>query len=418
MEDGLLSGADPTFYSSRNAIGIYPLDFADTIKIDMTRTQKNILLMLSVVAFSLLTLVGWLGYQVYDTRWRAPLAGPAIQMSTSEWALPATWTPTQSNSSSNLISTMTLEPTSTPVGNITCGGPPSMTILGVGSDARANSYQYGLGDVIRIVRVDFVNAKVAVLVFPRDLWVEIPDIADDIDGQDHEKLNQAYLYGNPGFGYYDGPGEGPGLLARTLALNFGVVPDRYFAVNMRTFEKVVDAVGGIEVYLPNGVDGRTDDDRSGRLVFPAGHQTLSGEKALTLARTRHDGVFERANYQNTVMCALQDKLTSPSVIPRIPALIESFTGAVQTDLTPEQITQLACIGTRMSGEDITFVAFPQELFEGTRIYDPVFKGRVFIWDVDFDLLREYVARFNAGTWPASSPTGEPDPEEDTASTCE
>ena len=118
------------------------------------------------------------------------------------------------------------------------------------------------------------------------------------------------------------------------------------------------------------------------------------------------------------MCALQDKLTSPSVIPRIPALIESFSGAVQTDLTPEQITQLACIGTRMSGEDITFVAFPQELFEGTRVYDPVFKGRVFIWDVDFEILREYVARFNAGTWPASTSTGESDPQEDTASTCE
>lgn len=292
-----------------------------------------------------------------------------------------------------------------------------MTILGVGSDARANSYLYGLADVIRIIRVDFVNAKVTILGFPRDLWVEIPDIADDINDQDHEKLNQAYLYGNPGFGYYDGPGQGPGLLARTLALNFGVVPDRYIAINMRTFEKIVDAVGGIEVNLPNGVDGRTSEDRSGRLVFPAGRQTLNGEKALTLARIRNDGVFERANHQNTVMCALQDKLTGASVIPRIPALISSFQGAVQTDLTPEQITQMACIGTRLKSEDITFVSFPQELFEGTRIYDPVFKGRVFIWDVDYDILRDYVARFNAGTWPAPAIAGASEPNQDTASTC-
>jgi LCP family protein required for cell wall assembly len=264
--------------------------------------------------------------------------------------------------------------------------------------------------------VDFALPKVTILEFPRDLWVEIPDIEDELDGQDHEKLNQAYLYGNPGFGYYEGPGEGPGLLARTLALNFGVHSDRYIAVNMRTFEKVVDAVGGIRVDLPNGVDGRTAEDRSVRLIFPPGPQILNGEEALTLARVRNEGVFERVNHQNTVMCALQEKLTSPTVIARIPALVNSFKGAVQTDLTPEQITQLGCIGTKLTGDDISFVSFPEELFEGTRVFDPVFDGRVFIWDVDYDTLRDYVSRFNAGTWPAPDMAGAQD-DEDTVSTC-
>lgn len=292
-----------------------------------------------------------------------------------------------------------------------------MTLLTIGTDSRSDSYLYGLADVIRIVRVDFTHAKVTILEFPRDLWVEIPDIDDDINGQDHEKLNQAYLYGNPGFGYYNGPGEGPGLMARTLAINFGLFPDRYLAVNMRTFEKVVDAVGGIVVDLPNGMDGRTSEDRSARLVFPPGRQTLNGEQALTLARIRNEGVFERANNQNTVLCALQDKLTRPSVIVRIPDLIKSFEDSVQTDLTPEQITQLACIGTKVKGEDITFVSFPQELFKGARVYDPVFDSRVFVWDVDYDILRDYVSRFNAGTWPASDITSEDEPEEETTSTC-
>lgn len=383
----------------------------------MSRFQKNVLILLAIIAFGLVGLVGVLGYQAYDQLWQAPLMGPAIDMPTSDWSLPATWTPTSESQSVRPASSVTPMTTNTPVGETFCNGPPTMTILGIGSDSRSDSYQYGLGDVIRIIRVDFVNVKVTMLGFQRDLWVEIPDIADDLDGQDHEKLNQAYLYGNPGFGYYDGPGEGPGLLARTMALNFGIVPDRYIAVNMRTFEKIVDAVGGVEVYLPNGVDGRTDIDRSGRLVFPPGHQTLNGEKALTLARTRNDGVFTRANYQNTVMCALQEKLTSPGVIPRIPALINSFKGAVQTDLTPEQITQLACIGTRLKGEDITFVSFPEELFEGTRVFDPVFDGRVFIWEVDYEILRDYVARFNAGTWPATDPGDEANTDEETGTRC-
>ncbi len=382
----------------------------------MTRTQKNILIVLSITACGLLALVGFLGYQAYTTLWQAPL-GPAIAMSTSTWSLPPTWTAAPPDFTPSLGPTITLAPTNTPVENTFCSGPPVMTLLGVGTDSRSNSYNYGLADVIRIVRVDFVQAKVTILEFPRDLWVEIPDIADDINGQDHEKLNQAYLYGNPGFGYYDGPGEGPGLLARTLALNFGVTTDRYVAVNMRTFEKIVDAVGGITVDLPDGVDGRTSEDRSARLVFKPGRQILNGEKALTLARIRNEGVFERIDHQNTVLCALQEKLTRPSVVVRIPALINSFTGAVQTDLTPEQLAQLACIGTKMSGDDITFASFPQELFTGTRVYDPVFDSRIFVWDVDFDILRDYVNRFNIGTWPAATISGDSGPEQDTASTC-
>lgn len=382
----------------------------------MTRPQKSILTLLSILALCLLGLVGWLGYQTYTTLWRAPL-GPAIALATSTWSLPATWTPAPSDFTSSLAPTITLAATGTPVEAVSCGGPPVLTLLGIGTDARANSYTYGLADVIRIVRVDFVTNRVTILEFPRDLWVEIPEIADNINGQDHEKLNQAYLYGNPGFGYYEGPGQGPGLLARTLALNFGVHSDRYIAVNMRTFEKIVDAVGGIRVDLPNGVDGRTAEDRSARLVFPPGSQILNGEQALTLARIRNEGVFQRASHQNTVMCALQEKFTSPSVVVRVPAVINAFNGAVQTDLTPEQITQLACLGSKLTGAEITFVSFPEELFGSTRIYDPVFDGRIFIWDVDFDILRDYVTRFTAGTWPAPAIAGGSQPEEETTSTC-
>lgn len=382
----------------------------------MTRNQKSILTILSIVACGLISLVSWLGYQTYLTLWQAPILGPAIDMPTSEWALPATWTPPSSGLTSVINPTTTLAPTNTPVKNFSCGGPPSMIVLGIGSDSRSDSYLYGLGDVIRIIRIDFIHTKVTVLEFPRDLWVEIPGLTEHLNGQSHEKLNQAYLYGNPGYGYYDGPGEGPGLMARTLALNFGVTPERYIAVNMRTFEKIIDAVGGVKVDLPKGLDGRTSSDRSKRLIFPQGPQTLDGEQALTLARIRSNGL-NRAENQNLVMCALQEKLTSPGIISRIPALIKSFQGAVQTDLTPEQVTQLGCIGTRLKGEDITFVSFPQELFKGTRVFDPVFDGRVFIWEVDYAVLRDYVARFNAGTWPTPVLGIQPKTDEGQSTSC-
>jgi LCP family protein required for cell wall assembly len=382
----------------------------------MNSFQKIVIAFLAILAIAVFAFVFWL----YSGAWNRPL-GPSLEIPTvTPFMLPPTWTP-PSFTAATLVSTPGVFVSNLQAASVTpiapslqaplppnpaitgiCGGPPVMTILAVGTDARGNNYDYGLGDVIRLVRVDFVNPKVTVLEFPRDLWVEIPDIADNLKGQDHEKLNQSYLYGNPGFGYTDDPAQGPGLMARTLTLNFGTNIDHYAAVNMRTFEKIVNAVGGIDINLPHAVDGRTADDRNSRLLFESGQQHLDGPRALMLARIRIKGTFARADNQNRVLCALRDKLTSPKVVTKLPQLIQSFQGAIQTDLTPAQLGQLACLGTQLQPGNIVFASFPEENFTATRIYDPVFKGRVFIWDVDFNIMRDYVAQFNQGTWPSSS----------------
>ena len=386
----------------------------------MTFFQKAILAFLALAAVALFALVFWL----YSGAWNKPL-GPSLQIPTATpFQMPPTWTPQSMSAGLSLPSTIGTDPSSPfptsasspvtvpastdPAIMGRCGGPPMMTILAVGADVRGNNYDYGLADAIRLVRIDFVNPRITVLEFPRDLWVEIPDIADNLHGQDHEKLNQAYLYGNPGFGYTNDPTQGPGLLARTLALNFGTSIDHYAAVNMRTFEKIVNAVGGIDVNLPSAVDGRSGEDQNPRLLFKQGRHHLDGPSALMLARIRIKGTFARADNQNRVLCALRDKLTSPQIITKVPQLIDSFQGAIQTDLTPAQLGQLACIGTQMNPGNIVFTSFPLEYFKASRTYDPVFKGRVFTWDVDFEILRGYVTQFNQGTWPASSSSSTPD----------
>ncbi|HET9910016.1 MAG TPA: LCP family protein [Anaerolineales bacterium] len=375
----------------------------------MTNSQKAILSFLSVLACFLVGLAAWL----WREKWEQPL-GPALNILTATpFQLPPTWTPdpaaippTPLASTPNSAITSPPTPTSTlPVVGM-CGAPPLLNILVVGSDARADTYTYGLADMIRLVRVDFVNPKVTIIEFPRDLWVEIPDIADNLNGQDHEKLNQAYLYGNPGFGYTDDPARGPGLLARTLILNFGTQIDHYAAVNMRTFVKIVNAVDGIDVTLPEAVDGRTAEDTNSRLLFRSGTLHLDGERALMLARIRIEGGFARADNQNRVLCALRDKITSPSVITKLPDLIASFQDAVQTDLSPAQLGQLACIGTQIQPGNIVFASFPEEHFTQSRVFDPVFNKNVFAWDVDFEILREYIRQFNLGVWPSKSGTPE------------
>jgi LCP family protein required for cell wall assembly len=283
-----------------------------------------------------------------------------------------------------------------------------MTILAIGVDARSDEYRYGRADVIRAVRVDFKTQRVSMLQFPRDLWVRIPEVRDNL-GTDRQKLNTAYTYGNPGLHFWDHPSQGPGLLARALDQNFGLQVDHYIAVNMNVFVDLVDALGGLDITLPEGIDGRSSYDRSERLVFPAGAQHLTGEQALTLARIRNISVFQREGYQDMVMCALQEEIEQPETVLKIPAIISSFRDNVQTDLSPEQISQLACLGISMPRSNILFATFPRELFKNTMVYDPIAKQDVFIWESDFDELSAYVLRFQAGTWPDNSHSDTPEP---------
>ena len=374
----------------------------------MTKTQKTVLGILSALACALSITILYLAAQAYLGWTRQPL-GPALDQPTA-WQLPATWTasPGASKPPLTLAPTLSFE-TKTPASPfLPCSNLPTMTILAIGSDARSDEYRYGRADMIRAARVDFRAQRITVLEFPRDLWVKIPEVKDDL-GTDRQKLNTAYTYGNPGLHFWDHPSQGPGLLARTLDLNFGLHADHYVAVNMNVFVDVVDALGGLDITLPEAIDGRTSSDRSERLVFPAGRQHLTGEQALTLGRIRNVSVFSRASHQNLVMCALQEEIEKPETILKVPAIISSFRDNIQTDLTPEQISQLACLGTTMPRSNIVFVSFPRELFKPGEVYDPIAKQDVFIWDSDFDVLREYVSQFNAGTWPASSPFGTPEP---------
>lgn len=345
------------------------------------------------IVLLLLVTLGVLAFKLY----RQPL-GPALELPTSTNPAPTLATfPVEEPAIADTATETQITTTQTAAPKPLCGRPAVMNILAIGSDARGQHYLYGLADIIRLVRVDFVNARVTILEMPRDLWVDIPGISDHYNIT-QGKLNQAYLYGNKGLGYYDGPGEGPGLLARTLNLNFGVQPDHYLAVNMRTFEAVVDAIGGLDIYLPYEISVRSKENPKG-FAIPPGQHRIDGETALWIARIRQYSTFSRAENQNIVMCALRKKLLSPAIVPAIPELVKSFRSYVQTDFSPEQINQLACLATQMHGTDVIFASFPIDLFKAKKTFDPQLGTTTTTADADFNILRDYINRFQQGTWP-------------------
>jgi anionic cell wall polymer biosynthesis LytR-Cps2A-Psr (LCP) family protein len=170
---------------------------------------------------------------------------------------------------------------------------------------------------------------------------------------------------------------------------------------MQTFVKIVNAVGGIDVYLPNDVDGTPIDEKTEDMgYFTAGNHHFTGDMALRFSRIRKRyNDFTRADNQNLVICALKEKITSPAVLPKIPQIINAFRGSVLTDLSPQQLSQLACLVPKLRSENLLFTGLPDEILEPGRVFSPQQKENTYILEADFDVIRDYVSQFMAGAWP-------------------
>ena len=106
--------------------------------------------------------------------------------------------------------------------------------------------------------------QLAVLSLPRDLYV-------DIAGGRKARINSAYRR------------DDPTKLIDTIFLNFGIPIDHYVQIDFCAFERLVDAVGGVEV--PFAFPAR--DRHSGLLIPEAGCVNLDGDNALAYVRSRH-----------------------------------------------------------------------------------------------------------------------------------
>jgi polyisoprenyl-teichoic acid--peptidoglycan teichoic acid transferase len=135
-------------------------------------------------------------------------------------------------------------------------------------------------DVIMVLRIDPATNDAALLSIPRDLWVPIAGT------EQSNKINSAYSVG------------GPSALIETVQDYLGIPINHFVAVDFAGFQKVVSAIGGVEVYFPHPAR----DLQSGLVVPEAGCVLLDPVQALAFSRSRHyenqiDGTW-RADLQN------------------------------------------------------------------------------------------------------------------------
>ena len=111
--------------------------------------------------------------------------------------------------------------------------------------------------------------------FPRDLWIPIAP-----DGHE-QRINTAFT-------------NGPEALIQTIKLNFQIPINHYMQVDFKGFQGLVDAVGGIELYLP----GPVRDKVTGLNITDTGCVLFHGDQALSYVRSRHFQYQENGRWRS------------------------------------------------------------------------------------------------------------------------
>lgn len=165
-------------------------------------------------------------------------------------------------------------------------------------------------DTIMVVHVPMFG-KATMLSIPRDSYVNIP-------GQGESKINEAFTIG------------GPQLLQQTVEQATGIHIDRYAEIGFGGFANVVDAMGDINICVPEPLD-----DPMAGINLQAGCQDMDGPTALGYVRSRYasaNGDLDRVERQRQFLNAMSDKLMSFGTIanpfrlfPVIDALSKSLT---------------------------------------------------------------------------------------------
>ncbi|WP_416754090.1 LCP family protein [Streptomyces sp. FW42] len=141
---------------------------------------------------------------------------------------------------------------------------------------------------------------------PRDSNVEIPTFKGSESGKTYQgtgrqvKLNAAYAE------------DGPELLVRTVEFNTGLHIDHYVEIGFAGFANIVDAVGGVEIDIPQDIK----DTKSGA-DLKKGKQTLNGEEALAFVRTRYalaGSDLDRTKNQQKFLSALANQVATPGTV--------------------------------------------------------------------------------------------------------
>jgi polyisoprenyl-teichoic acid--peptidoglycan teichoic acid transferase len=183
----------------------------------------------------------------------------------------------------------------------------------------------GRSDTIILLSINPETQTTKMLSIPRDTRTEI------IGRNSIEKINHSYAYG------------GVKMTVDTIENFIGVEVDYYATVNMESFSKIIDTVGGITVQ--NDLDMVV-----GNYTFNKGPVTLNGDDALVFSRIRYEdprGDFGRQTRQRLIIEALMAKAKNPSILLNINEVLDIAGDSIKTNLTQSDIMQFPALYSKI-----------------------------------------------------------------------
>ena len=226
-------------------------------------------------------------------------------------------------------------------------------ILLVGQDLRSTSDDTrGNTDVMMMISLNHKDKTITMTSFMRDVWLYIPRV------EVSDRLNRAFYAG------------GPIYLEDTIESYFGVDIDRYVVVDFNQFITIVDALGGLDIYVTpdeaNGYEGADPDgDNTRGMQNPLDEQNailgkpwgtdyiemsydidgetihMNGNQALAYSRIRHVGNvdFDRTKRQRYVIGEIIKEAKGASLIT-LHNMLEEVLPNVSTNITKEEAASL------------------------------------------------------------------------------
>lgn len=196
-------------------------------------------------------------------------------------------------------------------------------VLLLGVDRRADDV--GRSDTLMVTAVDLTKEKAALLSVPRDTRVEI-------EGHGYDKINHAYAFG------------GHRLTQQTVEELLGVKMDHYIIIDTKSFERIIDAIDGVDINVEKRMYYEDPWDDNGGLVIDLypGQQHMDGRKAIQYVRYRDgEGDIGRIGRQQKFMKAVLAKLISPEILPHLPQLVKEAGSIMETDMSVPELLEFA-----------------------------------------------------------------------------
>ena len=199
------------------------------------------------------------------------------------------------------------------------------TVMIMGVDERADDV--GRSDTLMFASIDPKKKQASLLSIPRDTRVHIEKYGWD-------KINAAYALG------------GRKLTQSTVEDLLDTPVDHYICINTRSFPRIIDAIGGVDIDVEKRMYYKDDWDDAvpGGLIIDLypGMQHMDGVTAMSYVRYRdEEGDIGRIARQQKFMKAVMDKITSPSIIVKLPSAISEVISSVDTDLSVRQLLEFA-----------------------------------------------------------------------------